>query len=70
LLIRKSESISNRQLEIKTYGDHRMAMAFAPLAIKFGGIMIEEPSVVIKSYPQFFDDLKKAGFKADMLSCF
>jgi 3-phosphoshikimate 1-carboxyvinyltransferase len=70
LLIRKSERMSNRQLEIKTYNDHRMAMAFAPLAIKLGGIMLDEPSVVIKSYPQYFNDLEKAGFKVNMMSCF
>lgn len=45
-----------------TYEDHRMAMAFAPLAI-FGNIQIEEPAVVEKSYPDFWEDLKKLGFE-------
>ena len=45
-----------------TYEDHRMAMAFAPLAM-FHEIEIEEPSVVGKSYPQFWEDLKKLGFE-------
>lgn len=47
---------------IETYHDHRMAMAFAPLAIPFGHITIEDPMVVTKSYPDFWEDLKKAGF--------
>lgn len=44
-----------------TYEDHRMAMAFAPLAL-LGEIRIEEPMVVVKSYPAFYEDLKKVGF--------
>lgn len=70
LLIKKTDRISNRQLEIKTYSDHRMALAFAPLAIKFGGIMLEEPSVVFKSYPNYFNDYEKAGFSVNMMNCF
>jgi 3-phosphoshikimate 1-carboxyvinyltransferase len=46
---------------VSTYKDHRMAMAFAPLAF-LGDIQIENPEVVEKSYPHFWDDLKKAGF--------
>ena len=44
-----------------TYEDHRMAMAFAPLAM-LGKITIEEPMVVAKSYPQFYEDLESLGF--------
>lgn len=47
---------------IDTYEDHRMAMAFAPLALKLGPIRINNPEVVSKSYPHFWDDLKSAGF--------
>ncbi|PRY51542.1 3-phosphoshikimate 1-carboxyvinyltransferase [Arcticibacter pallidicorallinus] len=47
---------------IETYEDHRMAMAFAPLALKIQQLEIEEPAVVVKSYPTFWDDLQKAGF--------
>lgn len=50
---------------IKTYEDHRMAMAFSALAIKFNSILIEEPNVVKKSYPYFWNDLKKVGFKIE-----
>jgi len=47
---------------IQTYHDHRMAMAFAPLAISLGKIAIEDPGVVSKSYPGYWKDLEKAGF--------
>lgn len=47
---------------VDTYEDHRMAMAFAPLAL-LGKIEIEEPGVVAKSYPSYWTDLEKAGFK-------
>lgn len=47
--------------EIHTYEDHRMAMAFAPAAIRFPEIRIVEPQVVSKSYPRFWEDLKQAG---------
>ncbi|MCG8327908.1 MAG: 3-phosphoshikimate 1-carboxyvinyltransferase [Chitinophagales bacterium] len=44
-----------------TYEDHRMAMAFAPIA-QFGTIQVEEPMVVVKSYPTFWDHLESIGF--------
>lgn len=53
---------------IDTYEDHRMAMAFAPLAIQNKGLKINNPSVVTKSYPEFWDDLKKAGFKIEQVN--
>lgn len=43
---------------ISTYKDHRMAMAFAPAAFVVGDIMIDDPMVVTKSYPRYWDDLK------------
>ncbi|WP_245328256.1 3-phosphoshikimate 1-carboxyvinyltransferase [Hymenobacter aquaticus] len=46
---------------IETYHDHRMAMAFAPLALR-GPLTILAPTVVRKSYPQFWKELGKAGF--------
>ena len=49
---------------IATYEDHRMAMAFAPAAFAIPqGICIAEPQVVSKSYPHYWDDLRKAGFE-------
>jgi len=47
---------------ISTYNDHRMAMAFAPLALKIP-LQIEESSVVSKSYPDFWNDLRKLNFE-------
>jgi len=47
---------------IKTYDDHRMAMAFAPLSIFIKELEIEDMNVVEKSYPDFWKDLEKAGF--------
>lgn len=47
---------------IDTYEDHRMAMAIAPLAVKFPGLRINNPEVVTKSYPDFWKDLRKACF--------
>ena len=44
---------------IATYDDHRMAMAFAPAALCFEGLTIENPEVVTKSYPGFWEDLKQ-----------
>lgn len=55
-------SIDTNTVAIATYEDHRMAMSFAPLALSLGAIRIEEPNVVTKSYPLFWDDLKKIGF--------
>jgi len=46
----------------ETYEDHRMAMAFAPLAL-LGKINIEKPIVVVKSYPDFWKDLEQLGFE-------
>ena len=47
---------------ISTYEDHRMAMAFAPICLKTGKIRINDPEVVSKSYPGYWEDLRKAGF--------
>lgn len=49
-------------LTIDTYEDHRMAMAFAPLAMLFDNVQINEPNVVEKSYPDFWKHLKQQGF--------
>ena len=52
----------NPMVSIATYNDHRMAMAFSPLALKTS-IIIEDAMVVSKSYPTFWEDLKSIGFK-------
>jgi len=53
---------SGAEVSIATYHDHRMAMAFAPLAILYP-IRIEEAEVVSKSYPGYWNDLEKLGFR-------
>ena len=60
LTIQQSNHL-NSNIEISTYQDHRMAMAFAPLALKVP-IIINDAEVVSKSYPTFWDDLKSVGF--------
>jgi len=47
---------------LDTYDDHRMAMALAPVAVKLPGIKMNNPQVVTKSYPHFWNDMRKAGF--------
>lgn len=47
---------------IDTYEDHRMALAFAPAAFRIRGLKINQPQVVSKSYPRYWDDLEAAGF--------
>lgn len=48
---------------IDTYEDHRMALAFAPAALRIDGLRINNPHVVSKSYPRYWDDLRSAGFE-------
>jgi 3-phosphoshikimate 1-carboxyvinyltransferase len=51
----------NDDVSVDTYNDHRMAMAFAPLALKVS-FVINDAEVVSKSYPTFWDDMQAAGF--------
>ena len=57
----------SKKITVNTYNDHRIAMAFAPLAL-IAPIRIKNPSVVKKSYPNFWKDLQKAGFKIKSIS--
>jgi 3-phosphoshikimate 1-carboxyvinyltransferase len=50
--------------DIDTYQDHRMAMAFAPLALKFP-LIVNDPMVVTKSFPSFWKDLETMGIAVD-----
>ncbi len=50
------------KMSIHTYHDHRMAMAFAPLALKVKEVELQDAKVVGKSYPHFWKDLENAGF--------
>jgi 3-phosphoshikimate 1-carboxyvinyltransferase len=57
-----SEKFIPQKMFINTYEDHRMAMAFAPLALVIPELEVEDAAVVDKSYPAFWTDLEKAGF--------
>ena len=62
IFIKSVETIDyNKKVEINTYKDHRIAMAFTPLAILFNNIFIDEIDVVSKSYPDFFNEINKVG---------
>jgi len=62
LIIHQQKEINIQQHSIFTYNDHRMAMAFAPLALITDKLTIENHEVVEKSYPHFWKDLKHLGF--------
>ena len=59
--LEKSTQI-NKNIAIETYNDHRMAMAFAPLALKVP-ITILDAKVVTKSYQKFWEDMQQIGFQ-------
>jgi len=52
---------------IDTYNDHRMALSFAPFAMKSGSLIINNPEVVTKSYPKYWQSLRDAGFEITSL---
>ncbi len=62
----RPSAVIKKDIAIDTYNDHRMAMAFAPLALKMS-IIINDAEVVSKSYPDFWKDLKKLGIDAKNL---
>jgi 3-phosphoshikimate 1-carboxyvinyltransferase len=62
-----SEKFIPERVFINTYDDHRMAMAFAPLALMIPQIEVEDAKVVEKSYPAFWTDLEKVGFEVEQL---
>ena len=59
-------TVINKNISIKTYNDHRMAMAFAPLALRVP-IKILNAEVVTKSYQKFWEDMQQIGIKIDEL---
>lgn len=62
-----SELDLNKNITVATYDDHRMAMAFAPLALVMPGLEIEDHLVVEKSYPDFWKHLEIAGFELNSI---
>lgn len=59
------ETKFNSVVTIDTYHDHRMALAFAPVALVNGKITINDPMVITKSYPGYWEDLKNAGLEME-----
>jgi 3-phosphoshikimate 1-carboxyvinyltransferase len=59
----KKKCTPDTNIIIETYKDHRMALAFAPAALKIGDITIADSGVVSKSYPEYWQHLKQAGFE-------
>ena len=59
----KTETSEN--INVDTYKDHRMAMAFAPLAMTMDNVIINNPEVVSKSYTEYWEDLKKLGYQVE-----
>jgi 3-phosphoshikimate 1-carboxyvinyltransferase len=57
---RRGEAL--KHIVIDTYKDHRMALAFAPAALKLGKVVVNDARVVTKSYPGFWNDLQLVGF--------
>jgi 3-phosphoshikimate 1-carboxyvinyltransferase len=56
------KTLTQHPQSFATYDDHRMALSFATLAMKLDSVTIENPEVVKKSYPGFWNDLKSVGF--------
>ena len=53
---------------INTHGDHRLAMAFAPAAVRYPGLIIKDADVVTKSYPSYWHHLQQVGFDIHQLA--
>lgn len=66
LYLSAEKTIANTVQRIDTYNDHRMAMAFAPLAVRIP-LIINNAEVVSKSYPEFWNDMKTLGFSVSEL---
>ena len=63
LSLNGSMPVFKEAIEINTYLDHRMAMAFAPVSLLTESVCVDNPSVVRKSYPSFWNHLKDIGFE-------
>jgi len=62
------ENVQTSIFKFQTYLDYRIAMSLAPLALKYGAVEIENPDVVNKSYPDFWDDLRSVGFVVEEIN--
>jgi 3-phosphoshikimate 1-carboxyvinyltransferase len=58
----------NRSFNFETYGDHRMALCLAPLALKAKSVTLNNPMVVNKSYKSYWEDLKILSFNIELIT--
>ncbi len=61
----RSEPPPAAPVEVRTYGDHRIAMSMALVGLRRPGISVRNPGVVVKSYPEFWDHLKLLAGEAN-----
>jgi 3-phosphoshikimate 1-carboxyvinyltransferase len=61
VIVLKKTGIPLDDLSFDVYNDHRMAMCLAPLTLKFGDLVIRNPLVVDKSFPNFWKEMEKVG---------
>ena len=59
--------VSQEPPVIDTHGDHRLALAFAPAAVRYPGLIIRDADVVSKSYPGYWRHLEQCGFTVTAL---
>lgn len=62
-LLISNQKQDTRNRIIQTYNDHRIAMSLSLLSTRIGNLVIEDPKVVTKSYPNYWKDLEMAGFR-------
>ena len=64
-LIPSKRDLSHSHCIFDTHGDHRIAMALAPLVLKLSSVKMNDPEVVSKSYPLFWEDMEKLGLRSE-----
>ena len=56
------ERLNSKDFNFETYGDHRMALCLAPLALKAKSVIVDDAEVINKSYKSYWEDLKRLSF--------
>ena len=64
----KEEKVAHKSAVVESFGDHRMAMAFAVLGAAIGGVTINGAECVAKTFPTFWDIMKQAGVEMEFES--
>jgi 3-phosphoshikimate 1-carboxyvinyltransferase len=62
-----SDFDKSKTIEINTHNDHRIAMAFAPLALVSNGVIFDDDTVVKKSFPNFWNEIEKCGLMSSVI---